>query len=109
MKKEIEEFLNYLRLEKNASPHTVSAYGRDLQQLAFYLKENGYNWRTADTLALRGFLAELHQRHLKKSSLVRKLAAMRSFFAYGLKKTGDRIIRPVFWLLPARSSRSRGF
>jgi integrase/recombinase XerC len=86
MKKEIEEFLDYLRLEKNASPHTVAAYSRDLRQLALYLKDNGYNWRTADTLALRGFLAELHQRQLKKSSVVRKLAAMRSFFAYGLKK-----------------------
>ncbi|HRD01527.1 MAG TPA: tyrosine recombinase XerC [Candidatus Saccharicenans sp.] len=86
MKKEIEEFLAYLKLEKNASPHTVSAYGRDLKQLASYLKRNGYTWRTADTLVLRGFLAELHQLNLKKSSIVRKLAAMRSFFDFGLKK-----------------------
>jgi integrase/recombinase XerC len=86
MKKEIEEFLDYLRYEKNASPHTVLAYGRDLQQLASYLKENGYNWRTADTLALRGFLAELHQQELKKSSIVRKLAAIRSFFGFGLTR-----------------------
>ncbi len=86
MKKEIEEFLAYLKLEKNASPHTVSAYGRDLKQLASYLKRNGYTWRMADTLVLRGFLAELHQLNLKKSSIVRKLAAMRSFFDFGLKK-----------------------
>ncbi len=86
MKKEIEEFLAYLKLEKYASPHTVSAYGRDLKQLASYLKRNGYTWRTADTLVLRGFLAELHQLNLKKSSIVRKLAAMRSFFDFGLKK-----------------------
>ncbi|MDD8020682.1 MAG: tyrosine recombinase XerC [Acidobacteriota bacterium] len=86
MKKEIEEFLDYLRLEKNSSPHTVSAYSRDLQQLASYLKDNGYSWRTIDSLALRGFLAELHQQELKKSSMARKLAAIRSFFAFGLKK-----------------------
>lgn len=86
MKKEIEEFLNFLRYEKNASEHTISSYGRDLNQLADYLKENRFNWRTVDTLALRGFLAELHERNLKKSSVVRKLAAIRSFFEFGLRK-----------------------
>ncbi|MCX8159491.1 MAG: tyrosine recombinase XerC [Candidatus Saccharicenans sp.] len=86
MKKEIEQFLDFLKFEKNASPHTIAGYRRDLTQLAAYLKENGYTWRTAETLTLRGFLAELHERRLKKSSIVRKLAAMRSFFEFGLRK-----------------------
>ena len=54
--------------------------------IAAYLRENGYTWRTAESLTLRGFLAELHERKLKKSSIVRKLAAMRSFFEFGLRK-----------------------
>ncbi|MGB9907715.1 MAG: tyrosine recombinase XerC [Candidatus Saccharicenans sp.] len=86
MKKEIDQFLDFLKFEKNASPHTIAGYRRDLNQLAAYLKENGYTWRTAESLALRGFLAELHERKLKKSSIVRKLAAMRSFFEFGLRK-----------------------
>jgi len=86
MKKEVEEFLNYLRLERNASPHTVSNYHRDLKQLAEYLKENVYTWRSVDTIALRGFLAELHERQLKKSSIIRKLACFRSFFEFCLRK-----------------------
>jgi integrase/recombinase XerC len=86
MKKEIEEFLNFLKFEKNASPHTISSYAGDLNQLSTYLKEGGYTWRTADTLALRGFLAELHERRLKKSSIIRKLASMRSFFEFGLRR-----------------------
>ncbi|MBC7348703.1 MAG: tyrosine recombinase XerC [Candidatus Aminicenantes bacterium] len=86
MKKEIDQFLDFLKFEKNASPHTISGYRRDLNQLAAYLRENGYTWRTAESLTLRGFLAELHERKLKKSSIVRKLAAMRSFFEFGLRK-----------------------
>jgi len=65
--KEIEEFLDYLRLEKNASPHTVAAYSRDLQQLALYLKDNGYNWRTADTLACAAFWPNFISAKLKKA------------------------------------------
>lgn len=86
MKKEIEQFLDFLKFEKNASPHTITGYRRDLNQLAAYLKEKGHTWRTAETLTLRGFLAELHERRLKKSSIIRKLAAMRSFFEFGLRK-----------------------
>ncbi|MBC7363385.1 MAG: tyrosine recombinase XerC [Candidatus Aminicenantes bacterium] len=86
MKKEIEEFLNYLRLERNASPHTVSNYYRDLTQLSDYLKEKCYTWRTVDTIGLRGFLAELHERQLRKSSIIRKLACFRSFFEFCLRK-----------------------
>ena len=86
MKKEIEEFLNFLRYERNASEHTISSYRRDLNQLADYLKANRFTWRTVDTLALRGFLAELHERNLKKTSIVRKLAAIRSFFEFGLRE-----------------------
>lgn len=86
MKKEVEEFLNYLLLEKNASPHTVSNYQRDLRQLSEYLKEKGYTWRTVETITLRGFLAELHERQLKKSSIIRKLACFRSFFEFCQRK-----------------------
>lgn len=86
MKKEIDQFLDFLKFEKNASPHTIAGYRRDLNQLAAYLRDNGYTWRTAESLTLRGFLAELHERRLKKSSIVRKLAAMRSFFEFGLRR-----------------------
>lgn len=86
MKKEIEQFVDFLKFEKNASPHTIAGYHRDLTQLAAYLKEKGFNWRTAETITLRGFLAALHERRLKKSTIIRKLAAIRSFFEFGLRK-----------------------
>jgi integrase/recombinase XerC len=86
VKREVSEFLDYLRYERNASAHTVSAYGRDLGQFLDYLGEKELALRRADNVHIRGFLAHLHERRLKKSTLARKLAAVRSFYQFGVKK-----------------------
>ena len=86
MKKELREFLNFLRHEKNASPHTIASYGRDLRQLAGYLQEKGCGLSNVDHVVLRGFLVRLYEKKQKKSTVARKLAAMRAFFQYGLKR-----------------------
>ncbi len=109
MRKEIEEFLNFLRYEKNSSPHTIAGYQRDLNQVADYLKENGYTWRTADTLALRGFLAELHELKLKKSSIIRKLAALRSFFDFALRRKWRQDNPASVLATPRQEQRIPGF
>jgi integrase/recombinase XerC len=78
-------FLRHLERERNASPHTLRAYGEDLAQFSLYLqRELGRPPKPTDVdhLLVRGFLAELHQRGLRKSSSARKLAGLRSFFRY---------------------------
>lgn len=82
MDREIAEFLAFLRHEKNASAHTVAAYGRDLRQVAAYLKDRQVRWDRAGNVVLRGFLAELHEKKRKRSTVGRKLAALRSFYDY---------------------------
>jgi integrase/recombinase XerC len=80
-----EAFLRHLERERNASPHTIRAYGEDLQQFSSYLEDVlGRKPRPedADRLLIRGFLAELHRRGLKKSSSARKLAGLRTFFRF---------------------------
>jgi len=86
MRQSIEEFLAYLRHERNASSHTISSYGRDLGQLEAYFIEKKADWRSAGNVVLRGFLACLYEKKRKKSTIGRKLAAMRSFYAYCLKR-----------------------
>lgn len=86
MKKELSKFLDYLRYEKNASLHTISGYRRDLTQLAGYLEERRVRLGEIDNLILRGFLARLHERGNKKSTVARKLASIRSFLQFCLKK-----------------------
>jgi integrase/recombinase XerC len=86
MRKEIEAFLAHLRHERNASTHTVSSYGIDLVQLAEYLGKRGVKLRDVDNVSLRGFLLDLHERGISKTSAARKLAAVRSFFRFCLRR-----------------------
>ena len=85
MQASVAAFLRHLERERNASPHTIRAYGEDLAQFTDHLRrELGREPRPEDTdhLAIRGFLAELHRRGLARSSSARKLAGLRTFFRY---------------------------
>jgi tyrosine recombinase XerC len=84
--RELESFIAHLKHERNASPHTIASYKRDLLQLAQYLEERGVSIKKVDNLSLRGFLTLLYERGEKKSTVGRKLAAIRSFFQYCVRK-----------------------
>lgn len=101
MNKDIAEFLAFLKHEKNASPHTVAAYGRDLREVAAYLKERQVRWDRAGVVILRGYLAELHEKKRMKTTIGRKLAALRSFFDYGVR-TGRVAENPAKMLATPR-------
>jgi integrase/recombinase XerC len=82
---EIAAFLRHLDRERNASPHTVRAYGEDLQQFARHAREDlGRDARPQDVdhLLIRAFLARLRREGLKTTSAARKLATLRTFFRY---------------------------
>jgi integrase/recombinase XerC len=85
MREATAAFLRHLERERNASPHTIRAYGDDLRQFADYLEQAlGREPRPedADHVLIRGFLADLHRRGLKKSTSARKLAGLRTFFRF---------------------------
>lgn len=86
MRSELKGFFDYLKYEKNASPHTIASYGYDLTQLASYLEERKIKLKDVDNVVLRGFLAVLYEKKEKKSTIARKLAAVRSFFQFCIKK-----------------------
>jgi len=86
MRKELDEFLAYLRHERNASAHTIASYRVDLTQLADYLDARKIRLPQVDNVVLRGFLAELYKRNLSKTSAARKLAAVRSFFKFCVRR-----------------------
>ena len=82
----IGEFLTHLEKARDSSPHTLSAYRRDLDAFADFLdrRHDGTSWsfESVDRLALRGFLAEMDRRGLAKRSAARTLSAVRSFYKW---------------------------
>lgn len=86
----LERFDTYLAIERNTSPHTRRAYRLDLEDFSRFLAE-GYGWTAAatiehvDRIVLRRYLALLHKTH-KKSTICRKLSALRSFFLFLIRE-----------------------
>jgi integrase/recombinase XerC len=83
----IAKFRVYLETEKRASPHTCAAYGRDLDELARFLKERGVGaLAKIDVYALRGWLGTL-ARTQSPSTVARKVAAVRTWMKW-LRRIG---------------------
>src|SRR5256884_9349289 len=89
MKAAIAKYLEYLQSVKNSSPHTILNYRRDLEQFLAYLSPPGLPPPALTGVAhpmIREFVAHLHDHGLAKSSIARKLAALRSFFKYCVRE-----------------------
>jgi len=83
----IDRFLRFLAAERGASPLTLKSYREDLRQLEEFLRSAGC--RTpgeASSVILRRFAAGLHAAGYAASSVARKLASTRSFYAFGQRE-----------------------
>jgi integrase/recombinase XerC len=83
---DIAEYLRHLEKERDVSPHTVSAYRRDLTAfvgfLGGYYGTEAWTWEGVDRLAMRGFLAHLSRRGVGKRTMARTLSGVRSFYRW---------------------------
>lgn len=81
-----DDFLRYAARERRLSPNTVAAYRRDLDQLASFLSDHrgssDWRWDRVERGDIRAFLGSLELRGLARSSIQRKLAAVRAFYAF---------------------------
>lgn len=89
----LKDFLQFLRLNRNTSAHTVRAYRSDLTQFLAHIAATAAVTPSAlgatslDRSAIRSFVADLHRRGQSRATAARKLAAIRSFLRY-LRREG---------------------
>ena len=79
VQKAADEFLKTLE-HRNASKHTIKAYSGDLENFALYAGSR--DWKNIDHVAIRGFLSQLYEKGLDKTSVARSLAAVRSLYRW---------------------------
>src|SRR6201988_3966667 len=89
MKQAVEKYLQYMGSVRNSSPHTILNDGKDLSQFQEYLAPPGMSPPELTEIThtiIREFVGHLHDQGLEKSSIARKLAALRSFFKYCVRE-----------------------
>lgn len=87
MNEELQNYINYLKLERSASPYTVRNYSSDLKDFLFFLSSSrAISPLNVDRNTLRGFINHLNERGIVKASIARKLSAVRSFYHYLAKR-----------------------
>jgi integrase/recombinase XerC len=90
----LTQFLEHLRYERNVSEHTLRNYAIDLGQFLEHLapadpatgERREVDVKDIDHITIREWLSELHDQQKKKSSIARKLAALRTFFQFLIRE-----------------------
>ena len=84
----IDQFLNYLRYERNASPLTVQTYEESLREFESYLnlRDDGLSLDKVDADLIRDWMESLMDKGNTASTIDKKLSALRSFYRFSLKR-----------------------
>jgi len=85
----LKDYFLYLGLERRASEATIRAYEGDITQFLDFLRDelsHEAGFADADSLAVRSFLGRLSRNGYSKRSIARKVASLKSFFGYCMKR-----------------------
>lgn len=82
MKKLINEFINYLSVERNLAMNTLESYGRDLRQYSQYLEQDAAALDTATRQTVVNYLLHLQRQGKATATIARRLAALKAFYQF---------------------------
>lgn len=103
--KEKDQFIDYLKFEKNASPYTVKHYNKDIDDFILFLNKEVQTVEEVNHTVVRLYLTELYKMNLSRRSVSRHLSSLRSFFTY-LEREGLVTLNPFLHVhLPKQAHR----
>ncbi len=79
---DLNDFLTFLKGERNFSDKTVLSYGEDVAGFLLYLKEENTAKEMIDKSVIRNYLFQLRKEKLENTTIRRKIAALRLFYSY---------------------------
>ena len=84
----INQFLNYLRYERNSSPQTVQTYEESLREFESYIsfRDTGLSLQAVDADLIRDWMESLMDKGNTASTINKKLSALRSFYRFSLRR-----------------------
>lgn len=82
--KAVQEFILYLKLEKNASEHTIVSYSEDIASFLAFARLQGFdnNFDSVNQILIRSYLADLKKQDFARRTIARRIAALRSLFRF---------------------------
>ncbi|MFK5986144.1 MAG: tyrosine recombinase XerC [Pseudomonadota bacterium] len=87
MEQQIEQFLDYLKYEKQLAINTQKSYSRDIQNVfQFFSQQKITDWAIIDAQHIRSYIGERRINGLSGASIARELSALRRFFDYLLRQ-----------------------
>lgn len=82
----LERFTRYLQFEKRFSPHTLTAYRKDIEQFEAFLTANELEYATAKHQHIRSWMVELIDSQTGAKTINRKISALRSFYKFLIRE-----------------------
>jgi tyrosine recombinase XerC len=99
VQEQVDAYVKHLVAERNASPHTVSNYRREILQFAAFAQARGVQeWPEVTPALLRQWLADLHGRGYVKASVARRISELRAFYSF-MRVRGMVEVNPVQGIL----------
>lgn len=89
MQKSLDRFFEYLTHEKRFSPHTLTSYSTDLNQLLQFCSEGSYSftqWAEIDHFILRSWIISFIDEGLDAKTINRKISSLKSFYKFLLRQ-----------------------
>ena len=106
---ELNQFIQYISIERGLSRNTVVAYKRDLVQFGSFLRKKRRSFNKIDTILLLEFMSYLKQGLLSSSSILRKMASLKAFFRF-LMQEDIILVNPIKTILfPRKEMRLPSF